>query len=144
MATKKYKYGRGKNAAKAVHTDLPDGEHQAVGIGNLHVLIVPDGNFWFAQGIEIDYAAQGSTIDEAKKNFEDGLVLTIEQNLNVYQTIEGILTPAPAYIQLEALKLKGSVQSYGQVSLHHAMTEKQVAFPFYDTINFLGPKEEAA
>src|SRR6266404_5178339 len=116
MATTKYKYGKGKHGTKAIHTDLSDGA-QAVGIGNLHVLVVPDGKFWVAQGIEIDYAAQGATIDLAKENFEKGLCLTIEQNLRVHQTIERILTPAPPHIQLEALRLKESVESYGQVTL---------------------------
>ena len=137
--TKKYKYGAGKHGTKAAHIKLSDGA-QAVGIGNLTVLIVRDGNFWVAQGIEIDYAAHGSTVEEAKTNFEEGLTLTIEQNLRVYQTIEKILCPAPSSVQLEALRLKDSVESYGQVSFHSAATVKQMGFPFYDTISYVGPK----
>lgn len=142
-ATQKYRYGKGKHGTKAAHVKLSDGD-QAVGIGNLHVLIVQDGKFWVAQGIEIDYAAQGASIAEAKANFEEGLTLTIEQNLQVYQTIAKILTPAPTHIQLEALRLKESVQSYGQVTFHSAITVKQMGFAFYDTISYLGPKEKAA
>ena len=46
----------------------------------LHVYVVPDSNFWFAQGVEIDYAAQGDSIDDAVQNFMTGLQRTIELN----------------------------------------------------------------
>lgn len=68
MATEQYKYGKGKDAAEAVKIELPGGKEQAVGIKNLHVLVVPDGSGWFAQAFEIDYGVQGSTPEEAKKD----------------------------------------------------------------------------
>lgn len=67
-----------------------------VGIGALRVLIHPDGDLWYAQGIEIDYAATGATTDEVKRNFEAGLARTIELHLERWGTIDRILKYAPA------------------------------------------------
>ena len=74
MATKNYKFvDKGKETAVAAHSVDADEKHQAVGIGNLRVLILPDEDgFWFAQGLELDYGVQGSTLEEAKKHFEEG------------------------------------------------------------------------
>src|SRR5665213_1188256 len=79
----------------AVHLAHPDGEHHIVGIGNIRVILIPDGNRWFAQGLEIDYAAQGNSVSEAKKQFEDGLTATIEEHLRVYGNIDKVLRVAP-------------------------------------------------
>ena len=49
------------------------GDTHVVGIGNLRVAIETDGKFWTAQGLEIDYIAQGDDLEDAKKQFEDGL-----------------------------------------------------------------------
>lgn len=47
----------------------------------LHVTIEPDGKSWFAQGLDVDYAAQGDSPEEALHNFVRGLHLTI----NIYR-----------------------------------------------------------
>ena len=36
---------------------------------HMKVLMVSDDGSWFAQGLDIDFAAQGATLEEAKKNF---------------------------------------------------------------------------
>jgi hypothetical protein len=43
----------------------------------IKVISVHDGNFWFTQGIEVDYGAQGNTMDESVTNFKHGLEATI-------------------------------------------------------------------
>src|SRR5438128_2478664 len=83
VATTKYKFGKGKHGAKAVQRDLPDGE-QLVSIGGLRVFILPDGEFWFAKGLEIDYATQGDTLEQAKENFGKGLAETIDLHLQMH------------------------------------------------------------
>src|ERR1039458_1707330 len=80
---------KGKLSTTAFHGVSHDGIHHVVGIGNLRVVIVPDGDFWFAQGLEIDYAVQGASEKDAKKKFEDGLEHTIEEHLKIHGTIEG-------------------------------------------------------
>ena len=71
-----------------------EGDH-IVGIGNLRVYIVKDGDYWCAQGLEIDYLAQGKTIADAQKAFEQGLAATIHENLNLNNTIEPVLKGGP-------------------------------------------------
>jgi len=102
MATEKFKFGKGKHAAKAVKTDLPGGEHQAVGIWNLHVLVVPDGNGWFAQAFEIDYGVQGNTPEQVKKRFEEGLAATIQHNVDIFEGINNMLHPNQDWYTLKA------------------------------------------
>src|SRR5580698_3811970 len=79
----------------AVHAKHVDGTHHAVGVWNLHVLIVPDGRFWFAQGLEIDFAVQGDSIADVKKQFENGLEATIHHNIRIFGDIHKLFRVAP-------------------------------------------------
>ena len=81
-------------SAKAVHLADQDEAHHLVGLGNLRVVIVPDEDSWFAQGLEIDYAAQGQSVEEVQANFARGLRATINQHLQVYGNIKGLLKVA--------------------------------------------------
>ena len=54
MAKKKTKSSRAQETTTAFHGVSSDGSHHIVGIGDLRVVIVPDGDFWLAQGLEID------------------------------------------------------------------------------------------
>jgi hypothetical protein len=120
--------------AMAVHAAHKDGVHHLVGFGNIRVIIVPDGAAFFAQGLEIDYAAQGSTIDEVKKHFEIGLEATIQQHLKVYGNIKHLLQPAPPAIWQELVPEKTAVHnSYWHISEHEI---EDSALP-YQGINYL-------
>ena len=115
--------------AAAVH--LQQGGDHAVAIWNLSVLIVPDGDFWFAQALEIDYGAQGSSIEDAKKHFEEGLAATIHQHLKVHGDIQKLLKFAPNEILREAAAKKSSIKPYLQVSFHKVVDEaSRKALPF--------------
>src|SRR5258708_6200431 len=116
--------------ALAVHAKHKDGVHHMVGIGHLRVFIVPDGPFWFAQGLEIDYAVQGATVEEAKNNFEIGLEATIDINLRMYGNIEKMLVPAPSEVLLEAARNKDKMQLYSQMSAHELAAKSQQYIPF--------------
>lgn len=72
-----------------------DGDKLTFGVKSLHVMLLPDGDGWFAQGLEIDYAACGSTMEEAKKHFAHGLVLTFSEHLTMYGDIAKALVVAP-------------------------------------------------
>lgn len=40
-------------------------------------ITVPDGEFFFTQGVEIDYGAQGDTQKQALNNFREGILATL-------------------------------------------------------------------
>ena len=103
----------------------------AVVVWNLSVLIVPDDKFWFAQGLEIDYGAQGDTVEEAQENFQQGLLATISQHLRVHGNIEKLLKFAPSEILKEAAQYKLSIRRFAQASFHEVLdTESQQKIPF--------------
>jgi hypothetical protein len=116
MATKTYKYGRAKGAAKAIVADLPGGKEQAFGIMNLHVLIVPDGKGWFAQAFEIDYGVQGKSLEEVKARFEKGLAATVRNNLDIFGEIDNMLRPNQDWYTLKA-QIKGSEYDYSCIEM---------------------------
>jgi len=120
----------GKTAA--VHIQHETGAVEAVAIWNLSVLIVPDEQHWFAQGLEINYGAQGDTVEEAKENFQAGLLATIQQHLRMYGNIEKILTFAPSSILKEAAQNKNSIKRFATVSFHEVLHDHsaQQAIPF--------------
>lgn len=52
-------------------------------IGYLRAIVTPDSDSeggYFIQGLELDYAAAGETLEKAKSNFERGLAATMEEN----------------------------------------------------------------
>ena len=149
------KSGKGKLARKrnpgttAFHGKAIDGIHHLVGIGDLRVVIVPDGDFWFAQGLEIDYAAQGESVKDAKRQFSDGLYATIEEHLQIYGNIENLLNVSPTEVWKEAWLSAGAIPNrYSTFSLYHverqAMPEAmQQVLPFQG-INYFEVREQAA
>ena len=89
-----------------------------VGIWNLHVIVTHDDGSWFAQAAEIDYAAQGESLDDVKTRFQDGLCATIHEHLKVYGHIDHFIQPAPADVWKEVLKAEPDHHEYSQVSFH--------------------------
>jgi predicted RNase H-like HicB family nuclease len=47
-------------------------------IGALRVFIYNDDGSYFAQGLELDYFAQGESLEDVKARFFDGLLLTLD------------------------------------------------------------------
>src|SRR5438552_18177976 len=134
MAKLKTKLNASAKDTHAVH--LQDEAHAAVAIWNLSVLIVPDDKFWFAQGLEINYGAQGDTPEEAQQNFQQGLLATIAQHLRVYGNIKKLLKFAPSEILTEAAENKASIKRFAQVSFHEILDAKsQLQVPF-DRIDY--------
>jgi len=121
--TKITKASKGK--AKALHVDI-DGEHYFVGIGNLRVAIYHDDKYWVAQGLELDYVAQGVSLEDVRKQFEDGLAATIQQHLTMFGNILGMLVQAPREVWAEALVPDTIHNRFFQVSEHEVIK----ALPF--------------
>jgi hypothetical protein len=105
--------------AMAVQVVSEDGSVHVVGIGNLRVVIVQDGIHWFAQGLEIDFAEQGDSLENVKQNFETGLRLTIEQHCKINGHIRKLLKVAPSEVWKDVLQDPSADRKfYSQVSVH--------------------------
>src|SRR5574341_1478002 len=113
--------------ASALHVSA--GGLNLVGIGNLRVMISNDGSFWFAQGLEIDYSAEGRSLEDVKKEFADGLALTISEHLHVFGTLDNFLKTAPEEIWREFLH-GATHQRFSQVSVH--VVPDTVKLDFYE------------
>ncbi len=85
-----------------------------VAILNLQVILAPDGGQWTAQAIEIDYAAGGTSEEDAKSRFESGLCATIHEHLARFGSLEHLLTPAPQELWVDL----ASPQRFSQLSFH--------------------------
>jgi len=80
--------------AVALHASNQDGGH-LVALGDLRVLIFEKDGEWLAQGVEIDYAASGSSLEDAQRYFELGLARTVHLHLSQHATIDRLLHFAP-------------------------------------------------
>lgn len=101
----------------AAHASTDHAEH-IVGIGDLRVVLIEEGNYWFAQGLEIDYLAQGSSIKDAKDKFETGLAATFYENLRIHGTIQPLLVPAPVEIWKERFNPGSKAKRYRPIPVH--------------------------
>lgn len=136
------KLRRRNPATTAFHGRATDGVHHLVGIGNLRVVIVPDGALWFAQGLEIDYAAQGKSVKDVKRQFSDGLGATIREHLRIYGNIENLLKVSPTEVWKDALLSAAAIPNrYSTFAVYHVEREAipaalQGLLPF-EGINYL-------
>ena len=127
------KISKTNTGAVAIQATSGDGSKQFFGIGNLRVLLVPDGKYWFAQGLEIDYGAQGDTPKQAKENFQRGLFATIDLNIKINGNVDDLLVFAPSDVLREAVHKRGSLQLFFHVSAHDTTKEEwQLPFPGID------------
>ena len=138
MAKKKKvaKKGLTKPVVETAALEVNKGDHTVVGIFNLHVTIIQDGKFWFAQGLEIDYATQGSSLDDVKKQFEDGLQATIQEHLKIHGTIENILQVAPPKIWRDAMQPSARGEKLTHFSSHDGPAIQDF-LPSFEKIQYL-------
>jgi hypothetical protein len=131
-----------KSGAVAIHDK--DGENHLVGIGNLRVIVCEEDGIWFAQGLEVDYAADGNSLESVKRNFEHGLSATIGLHLQAFDSIDNLLVPAPAKTWKELTEVKKRFR-FSQVSVHEFEedTEELQKLP-YTGISYLERESEAA
>jgi hypothetical protein len=100
--------------AKAVH--INHDEQHAVLIGALRVLLCEDDGEWFAQGIEIDYAATGGSQDEVKQRFQRGLAATVHLHLSRFGSVDRLMKHAPESVW-KALKTR-EAYDFSMASFH--------------------------
>jgi len=72
-----------------------NGDNHTICINSLRVILSNDGEMWGAQGIDIDYAACGSSIEDAQSRFERGFARTIKLHLKKFGNIDKLLKMAP-------------------------------------------------
>jgi hypothetical protein len=117
--------GKGRGApTTAVHVHDRQGSLHGVGIGNLRVLLTKDkdSDSWFARGLEIDYAAEGSSEQDVKQRFWNGLAYTIQENLKMFGNIEKLLKVAPQEVWREFYS-KTTVNWVNFISLYRITPE---------------------
>lgn len=78
-----------------IAAQVSEGDQYLTLIHALRVLILEEDSKWFAQGLEIDYAAIGDSLEQAQRNFEAGLYDTITEYLTMHGDIGGLLKVAP-------------------------------------------------
>jgi hypothetical protein len=123
--------------------DTKDGSVHVVGVGDLRVIVLKTGDFWFARGLDIDYAAQGLTLQEVKRNFERGLEQTIDRHLQVFGNIERLLSPTPPDAWKKLVYSPSRSFRYSQVSTHR-LSDKLKSLLKSEAISFIRPQTTAA
>ena len=115
-------------AAQAAHVHRED--NHAVLIAALRVLIQPDTEgLWFAQGIEIDFAASGTSLDDVKRRFVNGLSETIHAHLEKFGSIDKLLRFAPEDAWKSLLEAKDYELTLA--TLHNVPEwDQKLLFPF--------------
>lgn len=142
----KKKTSRKHQPTMAFHGHADGGKH-IVGIGNLRVVIMKDGDLWFAQGLEIDYAAQGTSVKDVKKQFGDGLYATLHEHLRVHGNIKGVLKIAPPEVWKETVyDAAANLKSYSLLSEHKFFEDEkmQIHLPFQNIDYLVENEGEAA
>lgn len=122
MSTKKHDRPEHTTAIELQHED---GTH-VVGIGNLRVVLVDLGGCWIARGLEINYFAQGDSLEDVKKSFEDGLNATLDENIKAFGTIEKVLQVAPADSWNWVLEKAPELQTLTHISFHQCSEEAPI------------------
>jgi len=121
----------GKHRTTAEH--YKEGAHDVVKIGDLRVLVVKEGPWWFAHGLEIDYTAQGTSLEEVKDRFARGLAVTAHAYIEKFGSIKKFLRPASADVLLElADASEKKLLTMSTMSLRELQVEEPVqrALPF--------------
>ena len=96
----------------------------------LRVLMIEEDGIWYAQGLEVDYAAEGDSLDDAKHRFARGLEATIEQHLMTYGSVEKLIRQAPAEFWHRYLSEPTKWRLSGRGVLHAAPWQN-VGFNYY-------------
>lgn len=100
-------------------------------IKTLNVVVDEEkSNIWFAQGLELNYAAGGNSFEEVMIYFQEGLLATIHNHLKLYRSFNRLLKPS-CYASAWDLYYKSTILSSTIVRFNTLDS-----FPFKE-INFL-------
>lgn len=126
------------SSARAAH--VASGSRHRVMLNDVRVVIVQDGDGWFAQGIDINYGTSGATIRQAQQNFEAGLSLTIKANLQRLGNIDRIMrTPEPS-IWIPLIQQSGAQFDFSMTETHD-VTDTELP---YRRIHYIESQAKAA
>lgn len=119
-----------------------------VGILDLQVILAQEGpDSWVAQAIQIDYAAGGSSLEDAKTRFEKGFKATLQEHLSSFGNLKHFVVSAPAETWFDLItKFNGQVHLHSEVVVHELlpeMSECDSTFPF-DTIKYFSVSRQPA
>lgn len=77
----------------------------------LRVWLYEEADMWVAQGIDVDYAAAGNTLEDVKDRFARGLIASVEANLDEFGTLEHLCKRAPDEIWRAFLESAAEAES---------------------------------
>lgn len=112
---------------------------QAVVFGPLPLLLGEQRGGLFAQGIDIDYAASGGSLEEAQIYFEKGLIATAQLHLRKFGSLERLLKFAPTSVW-EGLKTRDTCSI--DIIAEHDLPAEAEAIPF-EQVQYLRRDESA-
>jgi len=115
------------------------------GLSDLTVVISRDGEQWFAQGVQIDYATSGTSMEDVQERFVRGLAKSITMNLLEFGTLDNFLRYTPQK-EIDALQRDGHTMQVDIQCVGERRVEELAsgALPFSGKVRFLGPQPIAA
>ena len=125
-----------KNGAKAE-------PNVVTGIGDLRVIVLNRDGFWFARGLDINYAAQGLTLHEVQRNFERGLEKTIDMHIQEFGNIDKLLSPPSPDVWKKLVHPSALRFHYSQVSTHQ-LSDRLKDLLRSEAISFIRPETAVA
>jgi len=116
-----------------------------VGFGNLQVYVIrEEDGVWFARSQEINYAAQGTSLEDVQRNFERGLTATVDEHLRVFGHIKNLLSQtSPRNVRQHLSERLPQAFRYSQLTVHALPEKIQKAIQFQN-IAYIRPLEETA
>lgn len=118
-------------------------ELAVVGIFDLQVLVARDGDAsWVAQGVEIDYAVCGTSLDDVRKRFELGLNKMIQAHFRKFGDLDRLLQPARLEVWTSLMQSQSPAQEwlYTHVSVHEFIDPQRVNDIPFATIKYAIPR----
>lgn len=118
------------------HLFNEDQNRHIIGLNSLHVIVglEPDGELWYAQGVEIDYAASGYSLEDVQNRFERGFTETIKLHLQRWGNLDRFLKYAP---QSAIDQLPAPGKHYTMAVLAEHEFPKSTGLPLFANIKYL-------
>lgn len=137
-----WKSDHSSSKAQALHTT--NGNQHSVIFKSLRVIIVKDGETFFAQSIDISYAASGDSLKNVQDNFERGLSATLKAHLEAFGNIDQIMQTPPAEEWANLLKCDHGAYDLTTISQHTIQGCQSFESLPYTNIEYLDCEEREA
>lgn len=110
-----------ESEGRAIHVCDEHNKH-TIAMQYIRVLIVQDDdNTWYAQSMDIDYAASGTTLENVQENFAKGLIGTLKANLEKFGHIRRVMESPPLSDWVHLLTQNPQTYAHNNVSSHHVI-----------------------